>query len=145
MLAAAFTLFVYISKWNALGSKNKFKNYWVLGVAMQIVKNLTHLQPSTCVNKNVNTTFSAPNSSDPEQDCDSIYRRHPDYGSTLISHHSNTMKNCVKDRIDFSFNCHFKIKHTRPSARSLLLRGQYFSKKARPKLAGKTCLFTRNY
>ena len=100
MLAAVFTLFLYISKWNALRPNNKFKNYWVLGVAMQIVKNLIHFQPSTCVNKSVNTTFSAPNSSDPEQDCDSIYRRHPDYGSTLISHHNKTMKNCVKYRID---------------------------------------------
>ena len=48
--AAAFTLFVYISKWNALSSNNKFKNYWILGVAMQIAKYLTHFQPSPCVN-----------------------------------------------------------------------------------------------
>ena len=42
MFAAAFTLFVYISKWNALRSNNKFKKYWVLVVARQIAKYLTH-------------------------------------------------------------------------------------------------------
>ena len=60
VLAAAFTLFVYIPKWNALRSNNKFKNYWILRVAMQIAKYLTNFQPSTWVNKNMNKiSFSA--------------------------------------------------------------------------------------
>ena len=42
MFAAAFTWFVYISKWTALRSNNKFKKYLVLVVARQIAKYLTH-------------------------------------------------------------------------------------------------------
>ena len=67
MLPAAFTLSVYISKWNDLCSNNKIKNYFeVFGVAMQIVKYLTHFKPSTCMNKNMNKIFSASNSTDSE-------------------------------------------------------------------------------
>ena len=80
-------LFVYISKWNALCSNKKFKNYWVLDVAMQIAKNLTHFEPSTCVNKNMNKIFSALNSTDSEHDYDSIHRKHPDYERILTSIH----------------------------------------------------------
>ena len=36
MFAATFALFLYISRSNALRSNNKFKNYWVLGVAILI-------------------------------------------------------------------------------------------------------------
>ena len=57
VLTAAFTLFAYISKWNALRSNNKFKNYWNLEVAIQIAKYLTRFQPSTCMKKNVNKIF----------------------------------------------------------------------------------------
>ena len=35
VLAAAITLFVYISKWSALRSNIKLKNYWILGAAKQ--------------------------------------------------------------------------------------------------------------
>ena len=66
---------------------------------MQVAKCLTHFQPSTCVNKN-EQDFSAPNSTDPEQDYDRIHRRHPDYEIILTIIKSKTMKDCVKDRID---------------------------------------------
>ena len=92
-------IFVYISKWNVLRSTNKFKNYWVLGVAMQIAKYSTHIQPFTCVNKN-SKIFSVPNSADSEQDFDSIHRRHPDYESIVASIHNKALENCTKDRID---------------------------------------------
>ena len=65
--ASCCIYFVYISKWNDLRSNNKFKNYFeVFGVAMQIVKYLTHFKPSTCMNKKMNKIFSASNSTDSE-------------------------------------------------------------------------------
>ena len=67
---------------------------------MHIVKYLTHFQLSTYVSKTVNKIFSAPNSTDPEQDCDSIHQRHSDYESILTNNHVKAMIDFVKDRID---------------------------------------------
>ena len=94
-LAAAFTLFVYISKWNALCSNNKFENYWILGIVMQLVKYLTHFQPSPCMNK-MWRFFSVPNSMDPGKNYDSIHIRCPDYESILTSIHRSHEKLCLR-------------------------------------------------
>ena len=103
---------MYISKWNALCLNNKFKNYLVLGGAMQIAKYLTYFQTSTCALKDTNKIFPEPNSADSELDHGSIHRRHPNYERILTSIHNKTMEDCVKDnRYGFSFNCPFKIKH----------------------------------
>ena len=88
VLAAVFTLFVYISKWNALHSNNIFKNYCILGVAMQSANYLTHFQPSACTNKNIRF-FSVPNSTYPGKH-NSIHIRHPDYESILTRIHSKS-------------------------------------------------------
>ena len=54
----------------------------------------------TSMNKKVNKFFSAANSTEPEQDYDSIHRRHPDYEYILRNICSKIMKDCIKDRID---------------------------------------------
>ena len=82
--ATAFTLFVYISKWNALHS-NK--------IAMQIAKYLREW-------KREQDFFSAPNSTDPGKHL----WQHPYKTSRLWKdpekHPQKVMKDCVKDRID---------------------------------------------
>ena len=99
VLAAAFSLFTYISKWNALCSNNEFKNYWILGVAIQIAKYLSHFQPSTCANKNVNNTFFSAQFNWFRRTWQHAYKtsrlwKHTD------KHPQQVMKNCVKDRIE---------------------------------------------
>ena len=130
VLAAAITLFAYISKWNALCS-NKFKNYWISGVAIQIAKYLTHFQPSTCVNKNVNNNFFNAQFSSFKKTW-----QHPYKASRLWKHTDKhpqqVMKNCVKYRIDTILVSTGLLKHAKRI--NILIVLQYKSNKKLSKM-----------
>ena len=92
VLAAVFTLFVYISKWNALYSNNKFKTTESLRLLCRLLNTQLIFSHQPAWIKTWTRFFSAPNSTDPGKHYDSIHIRHPDYERILKSTHSKSWK-----------------------------------------------------
>ena len=113
VLAAAFTLFVYISKWNDLRSNNKFKASESLGLLCRLLNTSLICSHQPAWIKTWTRFFSAPSSTDPgtHGSIESMKANmRASWQASTASHEKLSQR---QNRYDFSFNSPFKIKHAK--------------------------------